>query len=714
MRTKFSSKAIVFLIMLSVGALLLPAFAKAQKKHTPSVEELMNLKYLGSPSISPDGRFVAYEVQETNWRDNQFARQIWLVNVSTGETFQLTHGKNSAGGASWSPDGKWLAFATERDSGAVEPPSITNTASKPGGRQVWLISPGGGEAWQLTKSGTSVGLFHWSKDSRYVAFTASAPETKPSADRRDKYGDYQVFEKDYVQSQLWSVDVTEAQKDRLPQPAKQLTADPAINVTDFAWSPDSVHIAFTATPSPLMAFFGDQDIYLLDLSKKQSVTKIVALPSLDTLPIFSPDGKYLAFLTWLGQPDFFYANCHIATVEIAKVLEKAATTPTDVRDLSAKFDENPLPLEWGADGIYFTAEQKTNTHLFRLNPQTGEIQRVSLPDTLLIEGASFTRDLRTVAIVTEDASHMTELYVSSVASFAPRKLTDMTAQVKDWALGTSEVISWKSQDGTEIEGVLRKPADYDPKRKYPLFVEIHGGPSDTSRPTLSPAGYAYPIQLFLAKGALVLQPNYRGSAGYGAAFRALNVRNLGTAEMSDVLSGVDRLIKEGVVDPNRMGAMGSSWGGYISSFILTHTDCFKAISESSGITDTLTDYVNTDVTPFFPQYLRAKPWDDPGIYAKTSPVTTVKQAKTPTLIQHGINDRRVPVPNAYELYRGLQDQGVESRMMLYTGFGHGVNEPKSMLGVMQSNLDWFSHYIWNEPIPKDSPLFGISELGVGK
>lgn len=332
----------------------------------------------------------------------------------------------------------------------------------------------------------------------------------------------------------------------------------------------------------------------------------------------------------------------------------------------------------------------------------------------MIEGVSFTRDFKTMAFITEDASHMTELYVSGVASFSPKKLTDVTAQVKECNLGSSEVISWKSQDGAEIEGVLYKPADYDRNRKYPLFVDIHGGPADTSKPTLSPAEYAYPVQLFLAKGALVLKPNYRGSAGYGAAFRRMNVRNLGGGEMWELMSGVDYLIAQGMVDPNRLGAMGSSWGGYISSFLATHTDRFKAISESLGISDTMTDYVNTDITPFFPQYLHATPWDDPDIYAKTSPITTIKQAKTPLLIQQGINDRRVPAPNAYELYRGLQDQGVESRMILYTGFGHGVNEPKAMRAVMQSNLDWFNHYIWKEPIPKDSPISGTSELDADK
>ena len=277
-------------------------------------------------------------------------------------------------------------------------------------------------------------------------------ESKASKDRKEKYSDYAVFEKDYRQNQLWSVDVTEAETNSLSEGAKQLIADLSINVTDFAWSPDSTQIAFAAKANPLLADVGNQDIYLLELSKKDVMKKIVALPGPEFSPMFSTDGKELAFLTWLAQPDFFYANSHIAVVELAKVVNKAATTPSEVRDLTSKFDENPSPVEWGPEGIYFTAQQKTNAHLFRINPQTGGIRQITSPDTLLIEGLSFTRDFKSMAFVTEDASHMTELYVSSVGSFSLKKLTDMTAQVKDWKLGSPEVISWKSQDATEVQG----------------------------------------------------------------------------------------------------------------------------------------------------------------------------------------------------------------------------------------------------------------------
>jgi dipeptidyl aminopeptidase/acylaminoacyl peptidase len=280
----------------------------------------------------------------------------------------------------------------------------------------------------------------------------------------------------------------------------------------------------------------------------------------------------------------------------------------------------------------------------------------------------------------------------------PRKLTDMTAQTATWAKSALEVVSWKSQDGATIEGVLHKPIGFQAGKKYPLLVVIHGGPTGTSRPTAFSSASIYPIDIWTAKGALVLEPNYRGSAGYGEAFRSLNVRNLGVGDAWDVLSGIDYLIKEGMADPSQVGAMGWSQGGYISAFLTTHDSArFKAVSVGAGISDWMTYYVNTDITQFTRHYLKSTPWDDPEIYAKTSPITYVKNAKAPTLIQHGATDQRVPPPNAFQLYRGLQDVGVPSKLIIYKGFegvGHGPSKPKSSRAVMQHNLEWFDKYIW--------------------
>jgi dipeptidyl aminopeptidase/acylaminoacyl peptidase len=695
----------------------------AQAKHTPSLEESLSLKTIGGARISPDGRFIAYRVRETDWKENAYVRQIWLVNVATGASFPLTRGKKSSDAPEWSPDGRWLAFITERESSAIVPAGGERKdgkdekkegEGKPAARQIWVISPEGGEAWQLTQQETDIGGFHWSKDGKRIAFTAPSAESKSEKDRKEKYSDYEVYEEDFRQNQLWVADVGDAEApqspERAPVKARQITRDASLNVNGFAWSPDGKRIAFAATHNPMLAFGGDEDIYLAELTQDNAVRKIVALDGPDGDPTFSPDGKQIAFGTALAQPYYYYANTHIAVVDVERVLAQPATKAGDVQDLTAQFDEDPRIAEWGPEGIYFEGLQKTSAHLFRVNPKTKEIARVSSPDAYYLDDVSFTKDFKTLGVAAQDGTHLTEIFVSGAQKFAPRQLTDMTAQVKDWNLGSAEVISWKSQDGATIEGVLRKPANYDASRKYPLLVVIHGGPTGISQPTLSAGDTYYPTQIFLSKGALVLQPNYRGSAGYGAAFRALNVRNLGVGDMWDVLSGVGSLIDRGMVDAAKVGSMGWSQGGYISAFLTTHTDRFKAISAGAGISDWRTYYVNTDITPFTRQYLHATPWDDPEIYQKTSPMAAIKQAKTPTLIQVGSVDKRVPPPNSFELYRGLQDQHVTSRLILYNGFGHPITKPKSNRAVMQANLDWFNHYIWGEEFPKDSALLGSSEV----
>jgi dipeptidyl aminopeptidase/acylaminoacyl peptidase len=716
--------------------------ALAAEAHNATLAESLSRASIRAPAISPDAQTVVYLQRETNWKENEFVWQLWRVRVSGGEPLQLTRGKKSVGAAQWSPDGRSLAFVAEREAYVVEPPvdaqkdmavegdkgdkggtspaaGLAGTEpAKPAAKQIWIIHSDGGEPWPLTKSESSVEAFHWSKDGRSILFTAAPPPGKAVKARKERYSAYDVIEKDYEQNQLWSVDASAALKASAPQTARQLTFDPTLNVGSFDVSPDSARVAFSAGRNPLLANLRDEHIYLMDLPRNASgaatVSKIVALSGPDRSPMFSPDGKQLAFTTSLGQAKFFYANTHIALVDIAAVLAKPATAPADVRDLTKSFDEDPDAVSWTPGGIYFGATQKMTARLFRWDAAASQIQPLSSNDSLIINDASVTPDGGHVAFTADDATHLTELYVSSSAAFSPRKLTDLTAQVAGWKLGSVEAITWKSRDGTLIEGVLHKPVDYDPKRKYPLLVKIHGGPTGVSQPRFLPSDYAYPVQAFLAKGALILEPNYRGSAGYGAVFRALNVRNLGVGDMWDVMSGVDSLIAKGMVDPNRLAVMGWSQGGYISAFLTTHTDRFKAISVGAGISDWATYYVSTDITPFTPQYLGATPWDDPQIYAKTSPITTIRQAKTPTLIQHGSADRRVPVPDAFELYRGLLDQHVEARLILYTGFGHGIDKPKSALALMQANLDWFGHYIWNEAIPKDSALYGSSELESGR
>jgi dipeptidyl aminopeptidase/acylaminoacyl peptidase len=360
----------------------------------------------------------------------------------------------------------------------------------------------------------------------------------------------------------------------------------------------------------------------------------------------------------------------------------------------------PALVDWTATGLYFTALQKTASHLFRVDPASATVNRVSAPDDLMAGSFTVTADGRRLAFTAGSPKALPEVFVSDVEPFAPRALTESTLQTSDFVLGTRELISWKSKDGATIEGVLIKPADFDPGKRYPLLCIIHGGPTGTDRPVLlTPDARYYPSDIWVGRGALVLKVNYRGSAGYGEKFRTLNVRNLGVGDAWDVISGIDSLVAKGWVDPARVASMGWSQGGYISAFLTTSSDRFRAISVGAGISNWATYYYNTDITPFTINYLGDNPTDDPEIYRKTSPMSYIKQARTPTLIQHGELDRRVPIPNAYELRQGLEDRGLPVEMIVYKGFGHGITKPRAMRAVMHHNLTWFNHYLWGDPKP---------------
>jgi dipeptidyl aminopeptidase/acylaminoacyl peptidase len=367
-----------------LGALsLLPFSGFCQGGHVATLAESLSRATIRSPAISPDASSVAYLQRETNWKENEFVWQLWLVNVATGKSVQLTRGKKSVGAAEWSPDGRWLAFVTEREANVVEPfatvekdlrsketTSDAPEAGKPAPKQIWLIAPDGGEAWPLTKSETDVEELHWTKDGASILFTAAESPGKASKARKERYSAYDVVEKDFDQHQLWCVDAETGIKAAQPQAAKQLTSNPTLSIKSFAISPQSDRIAFSASHNPLLAFLRDEDIYLMDLPRAGAApgaaSKIVALPGPDGAPMFSLDGKQLAFTTSLGQAKFFYSNTHIALVDLATVLSKPATSAADVRDLTKSFDEDPNALAWVPSGLYFGATEKMTAKLLSI------------------------------------------------------------------------------------------------------------------------------------------------------------------------------------------------------------------------------------------------------------------------------------------------------------------------------------------------------------
>lgn len=629
----------------------------------PTIEELVSLKSPGEVALSPDGQAVAYAVTETNWEDDRYEREIWLAREGE-EPFQLTRAERSSFSPKWSPLGGVLAFVSDRS----------------GKTQLYRVAADGGEAEKLTDLADGVSDFAWAPDGSWLAFTALDPESEAIVERKKTFGDFEWEDEDYRMTHLWKLNLTTREVSRLTE-GQDFTVD------EFAVSPDGRRIAFSARPFPDPSSSLLADLYVVAVADK-SVRRIVDWAGTDRDPHWSPGGERIGFVT-SGGIDTYYGNDEIALVS------PEGGAPVVV---TGGFDEDCNLVDWRRDGLYFTASQKTERHLFRMKPDGSALSKLS-GEGFVIGAVAFASSAPRIALTADRFDRFTEVYTSAIEPLSLDRLTDFDAQLSGFTLSQREVVRWKSTDGSEIEGILAKPHDFDPSKKYPLLFKIHGGPTgvDARQKLPSSDRRYYPVERFVGRGALVLTVNYRGSAGYGSKFRALNVRNLGLGDAWDVESGLDHLLKLGFVDENRVGTMGWSQGGYISAFLTTHSSQrFRAASVGAGISDWMTYYVNTDIHPFTRQYLKADPWDDPEIYRTTSPITYIKNARTPTLIQHGEKDQRVPIPNAFELYQGLKDENVPVRLAIYKGFGHGIDKPRSNRAVMTHNEEWFAKWIWGE------------------
>jgi dipeptidyl aminopeptidase/acylaminoacyl peptidase len=665
-------------LVCAVSLLAAPAFAAK----APSITQSLDMVTVGAPKISPDGRRVVYEQTSTNWEANAFDTSLWLADVATGQKRRLTLAVKSSTDAAWSPDGRWIAFLSDRPG-----PLPKSPADK---RQLYVMPADGGEAQQMGVFEKGANAFEWAPDSRSLAVAAEVPEPKAMKDRKETFGDYHVIHADYGMVQLWRVALPAVDAAGRVGPLAALTPitkSETFSVDGFSFSPDGKTIAFSAQRDPDLISAYTSAIYTVSLADG-AVKTIVAAPGPNADPHWSPDGTQIAFRAAPGVKNFFYANQKIAVV---------GRDGGPVKVANPGFDEDAAILRWAPEGIYFAGREGASAGLFLLDPTTLAARKIALPGAEIAGRFSFTDGFKQIAYQGAGANQFAEIYAASLPATTPVQLTHAGDQLADLATSRRELVRWKSGDGAQVEGVLFKPADFDPKKKYPLLVVIHGGPTGVDTPAIAPDRY-YPVERFIEKGALVLRPNYRGSAGYGEKFRSLNVRNLGVGDYADVISGVDALIAKGFVDKERVGAMGWSEGGYISAFITTSSDRFKAVSVGAGISDWMTYYANTDITPFTAQYLLSTPWDDPKIYAKTSPITYIAKAKTPTLIQQGSADKRVPVANSFELRQALEDHKVPVKMVLYDGFGHPINKPKQQRAVMEENENWFGHYIFGEPL----------------
>ena len=677
-------------IKLSFLAFFLITITQAQQSvpmatgKAPSFEDVLSLQTVSNAIISPNGKHVVYQKKSVDWKENRYDTELWL-SKDRAAPFQLSNNiKANSSRAQWSPDGQWIAFLSNRNKK----------------NQIFVIRLAGGEAFQFTDSKTSISSFEWSPNGKQIAFIKAEDQSKALKNKKEKFGGYAVEDNEFALNQLWVKNFKPDSLNDSPLPeqlndtvyqnkfkAERLLKDAEFNINNFKWSPDGSKIAFGHQPDPLRSSFFKADISIYDTNTKQHKV-LVSNPSFDGMVAWSPDGRSILYQTSLdNKTSNYYTNTIYFRIDIDGKNKK---------ELAKTFDENISRIVWNKTGIYGLAWQKTKRVIIRISPENGKTTPfITSPER--IQNFSFSDDEMSMAFTGVNDTDLVEVYKSDFSLNNSVRITNSSKQIEGFKVSNSEVISWKSKDSTIIEGILHKPQDFIEGKKYPLMVVIHGGPTGISTPSAAPS-YVYPIVQWLNKGALVLMPNYRGSAGYGGDFRALNVRNLGVGDAWDVLSGVEHLKNEGLIDEDKVATMGWSQGGYISAFLSTNSTAFKAISVGVGISNWMTYYVSTDIHPFTRQYLKATPWSDKSIYEKTSPMTNINKAVTPTLIQHGEFDKRVPTANAYELFQGLQDVGVETKLIIYKGFGHGISKPKERLAAMWHNWQWFGKYIWGEDI----------------
>lgn len=632
------------------------------------LDDLFRIRNIEEAQISPAGDRVAYVLSEIDLAGNAARSGIWLVKTAGGPPRRLTAGPGRDETPRWSPDGRRMAFISDRD----------------GSNQIWLIDLAGGEARKPVPIEGGASSFAWSPDGRKIAFLARSPKPPGMEKAAKAPDDVIVFDKDVPGLQLFVLDPASGETSRL-------TPDPSA-VTDFSWSPDGNTIAFAAQPSPRIQDLYRTDIYTVDLETRV-IRDLVKRPGIDTFPRFSPDGRQIAFLSTEGKTDWI-ANWYLCLVPAAE-----GGAP---RNITPKFDEFLFTPKWSPDGrgIFFQSPAGLKNQLFSVSPETGEL-RPLLRGDFVWSDFTFSAKAERMAFLGTNSQTPTEVFVSSPDRFSPVRLTFTNPELQDVSLGVQEVVHWKSADGLDIEGLLLLPPGSPAGKPYPLLTYVHGGPSGRFAAEFSPQigspypiqAECYPLQVLAGLGYAVFMPNPRGSYGYGEKFRKANLLDWGGGDYRDIMSGIDALVAREIADPAKLGIMGRSYGGYMTAWIISQTDRFKVASLGAGMSNLVSFYGQTDIPGYTEYYLGDVPWQALDRYMSRSPVFYARNIKTPTLILHGEKDFRVPLPQAQELYAALKRNGVPVELIIYPRQGHVVVEPKFMRDMMERNLEWFARWM---------------------
>lgn len=647
-------------------AVLFVSAALAQGVWSPETQ--VNMRVVGSPRVSPDSARVVYTLNDAVMTadKSEFVTHIWMASADGRENFQITFGEKSSTNPKWSPDGSSIAFTSNR---------------KDNKNNLYILRLSGGEAEPLTDLKGSIADFEWSPDGRSIAYAIADLKTDEEEKNDKGKNDYRWMDENVKMARLYVLPVAKDAAGK--REARKLTAD-SRHVNSFNWSPDGTRIVFSHVKSPVADVWPSSDISVVDVAAGK-VTPFVSTPAAEGSPVFSPDGKWIA-MSVSDLPVRWAQSNRIAVFPAA-----GGGTP---KLMPISFDGQPSIIGWSADGakIYFSEAKGAGTSMYSANIAAGTIAEEKYADAVAT-GIDTNRDCSVFAFVMQTADRPPEVFVARSGDPQPRQISNANADIAKLPIAKTEIIRWRSTDGRDIEGLLTYPAGYTAATKVPLILNIHGGPAGVFQHNYIGGRGTYPLATLAANGFAILRPNPRGSSGYGTEFRRANIKDWGGRDYEDLMTGVDKVIAMGVADPERLGVMGWSYGGFMTSTIITKTKRFKAASAGAPVTNLMSFNGTADIPSFVPDYFGGQSWENPEVYMKHSAMFNIKGASTPTLIQHGDADVRVPISQGYELYNALKAQGVPTRMIVLPRQPHGPNEPKMQVAAMQSNLDWFEKYL---------------------
>jgi dipeptidyl aminopeptidase/acylaminoacyl peptidase len=638
----------------------------AQTKRPMTLVDIVEYSRLLDPQLSPDGAHLLYQLHQTDWKADGRTPHIWRQDIGGGAPVQLTFGENGETTPRWSPDGKTISFLR--------------------GGQVYLLPADGGEARQLTRHATSVfqapgAAPAWARDASAMYFTATDAATNDERERTRLKDDVLSFEESSKPRHLWKVIVSTG--------TEQPITKGDLSVLSYRLSRDGARIALQRAPSTLAADDYRGEVWVMDASGDNA--RALTSNSVDESDAeLSPDNSQVLFLSGANERFDPYYNAALF------VVPAAGGAP---RMVAPGFPHEVVRASWSPDGRSIFADVNMGVHSevfqIELNGRVKQMTdgRHSIPPApsawTLVPAAG------QIVMQFDEPTRAGDVWTLPIGGGTPARITGVFDSFeRDFRLPREEKIEWKSADGTPIEGLLLYPLDYEAGRRYPLVVQLHGGPGEADKFSFG-TGWAEYFQVLTAKGYAVLKPNYRGSSGYGSAFLRGIVGDYFKHQPGDVLSGVDFLVKQGIADPDRLVVMGWSAGGHLTNKLITVTDRFKAASSGAGVANWTSFFAQTDTRANRTVWFGGTPWQKNApidVYWDNSPLKYVVNVKTPTLLIVGENDSRVPKEQAIEMHRALKANGVPTKLLIGPREGHTWFGLRHQLYKMNAELEWFEKY----------------------